>query len=390
VRLSLRLPADLFQWESVGMPVDLRFRFTPPRSPAQANLIVELNDELVQSFPLRAAEGEGATRNIVLPFLEEAGSPARESFTVPSFQLGANNRLSFRFDIPPQDDGKCRAVLAGSRASIDPDSVIDLSRVEHYAAMPNLALFANSGFPFSKFADLGQTALVIPDHASAAELGAAFTMVGTLGAVTGGPGTRIEVRPASQVAQSAGRDLLVIATGDAPAPLQAWSRSLPAVFDEGRRASSTLGSLAETGAEWFRGSPRSTHPREGWTEVAARGPIAALEGFESPLQAGRSVVVLTANGPQALSSLAAALLDPGRVRSVHGDLVVQRAEALESYRVGGTYYVGELRWWRWVWFQLHTHPLLLTVLGLLLGIALALVAYRALRAMALRRLALPS
>jgi hypothetical protein len=390
VHLNLRLPADLFQWESQGMPVDLRFRFTPPRSPAQANLVVRLNDEFVQSFPLRPAEGEGGARNLVLPFLEDGGTPARESFTVPAFHLGANNQLSFRFDIPAQDDGRCRAVISGSQAAIDPDSAIDLTHVEHYAAMPNLALFANSGFPFTKFADLGQTALVLADRPSAEEIGTALTAMGALGAATGSPATRVTLLGASQVAQAGDRDLLVIAAGDAPAPLQAWSRTLPALVGEGQRASSVLGRLSDTGAEWFRGSPRHLAPRDGWLEITAHGPIAAIEGFESPQKPGRSVVVLTASDVRSLPALAASLIDPGKVRAMRGDLVLERAGVVESYRVGDIYYVGELRWWRWIWFQLHTHPVLLSLLGLLLGVALALIVFRALRAMAQRRLALPS
>ena len=129
-------------------------------------------------------------------------------------------------------------------------------------------------------------------------------------------------------------------------------------------------------------------PREGWTELQASGPLAAMSGFESPLARGRSVVLLNATEAAALSAVSDLLLDAGKLRQVRGDLVLLRGESVEAFRVGdSTYHVGELRWWRWLWFQLHTHPLLLALLGLAVGLVMSLVIFRALRALASRRLA---
>ena len=73
------------------------------------------------------------------------------------------------------------------------------------------------------------------------------------------------------------------------------------------------------------------------------------------------MVLLNATEAAALPAAAEVLLDAGKVRLVRGDLVLVRGEAVEAFRVGDTYDVGELRWWRWLWFQLHTHPLLLAL-----------------------------
>jgi hypothetical protein len=75
------------------------------------------------------------------------------------------------------------------------------------------------------------------------------------------------------------------------------------------------------------------------------------------------------------------------VREVRGDLALVRNDTVQSYRVGETYFVGHLSWWRWIWFQLHSHPLVLVGIGLLLGVFLALVVFSAMRRMAARRLA---
>jgi len=256
--------------------------------------------------------------------------------------------------------------------------------------LPNLAFFANSGFPFTKYADLGQTALVLPDAPRPAEVQAALAVLGQMGAATGLPALRYELVGSGQVKQVADRDLLLVAAGIAQPLLQGWGQTVPAQLDAGRRASSGLGRLADAGAEWFSGAVPHAAPREGWTELAAQGPLAALFAFESPLAGGRSVVVLNATDESALPAAADALLDAGKVRQVRGDLVLLRGQAVDAFRVGEVYYVGSLRWWRWVWFQLHTHPVLLAALGLLLGVAVALIVYRALRRIAQRRLAVRS
>jgi cellulose synthase operon protein B len=387
IRINLRLPADIFTWEARGMPVDLRYRYTPPHDAGLANLSVRINDEFVQSFPLRVASADNGNQRIELPFLEDTGTLMTQGLTVPAFQLGPNNQLQFQFDIPPQDEGRCRTTLGGAQAAIDPDSTLDLSHIEHYAAMPNLAFFANSGFPFTKYADLAQTAVILPDAPLVPEIETFLTALGQFGAATGIAGIRLSVLDASHAQQAGDRDLLVIASGVDNPLLKQWQDTLPARIEAGQRASSVLGRLSDAGSEWFGGATAHQVPRDGWTEIAAKGPLAAILGFESPLQSGRSVVVLNATDAATLPRTALALIDPGKVRDVRGDLALLRGPDIESFRVGDTYYVGHLSWWRWIWFQLHSHPVLLVVCGLLLGVFLALVVFSAMRRMAARRLA---
>ncbi|HXY21941.1 MAG TPA: cellulose biosynthesis cyclic di-GMP-binding regulatory protein BcsB, partial [Burkholderiaceae bacterium] len=241
--------------------------------------------------------------------------------------------------------------------------------------------------PFTKYADLGQTVVILPDAPKPAEVETMLTVLGSFGAATGVAATRFELLTASNAQQAGDRDVLVIASGlDAPL-LQAWKNTLPARIDAGQRASSTLGKLADAGAEWFSGALPHAVPKDGWTEIASKGPLAAILGFESPLASGRSAVVLNATDAATLPRTAAALIDASKVRNVRGDLVLLRDEEVQSFRVGDTYYVGHLSWWRWIWFQLHSHPILLVTLGLALGVFIALVIFGALRRMAARRLA---
>ncbi|EGC98290.1 cellulose synthase regulator protein, partial [Burkholderia sp. TJI49] len=87
---------------------------------------------------------------------------------------------------------------------------------------------ANSGFPFTRFADLSQTAVVMPDRPSPQELEAYLTMLGHMGEWTGFPALRVQVVRAGEVAALAGgKDLLVI-DGASSSPLLAhWRAALP-------------------------------------------------------------------------------------------------------------------------------------------------------------------
>ncbi len=386
IRMPLRLPADTFAWRTEGVPIELRYRYTPPAQLGTARLAVQINDQLVESFLLRPANAQSSqSQRMLLPFLEIGGTFDRQDLVVPAFQLGSTNELQFRFEIPPVESSRCRDTVLVSQASIDADSTIDLRNLEHYATLPNLAMYANSGFPFTKFADLAETAVVLPDQPGPEEIETALGLLGQMGAATGVAGTRVQVVGASQVKTVADRDLLVIATGATPAPLDGWSQALPTHLDGDARGNSPLTRFSDTASEWFTGALPRRYPGKAWAEWKTAGPLAALMGFESPLAAGRSVVALQATDRATLGLMRAALLDPAKIARMQGDLVLARGSQLEAFRIGDVYQVGELRWWRWLWFQMRGHPLLLVALVSLISLLLALSIYRALRSRAERR-----
>ena len=67
-------------------------------------------------------------------------------------------------------------------------------------------------------------------------------------------------------------------------------------------------------------------------------------------------------------------------------LGIRRGRDLGAYEVAGTYHVGELHWWVRLWIVLSRHPVLVSMLGILAGLTLALWIYTYLRNTAARRL----
>jgi len=67
VRLNLRIPPDLFTWRSRGVPVELKFRYTPPVVTGDSYLGMNINGERVQTFNLRSSGQGGDSARVVLP-----------------------------------------------------------------------------------------------------------------------------------------------------------------------------------------------------------------------------------------------------------------------------------------------------------------------------------
>ena len=67
---------------------------------------------------------------------------------------------------------------------IEPTSTLTVKGLFHHAELPNLKLFTRAGYPFTKYADLSQTAVFIPQDASRSEL---TTMLNTMGRHDGRP-----------------------------------------------------------------------------------------------------------------------------------------------------------------------------------------------------------
>lgn len=387
IRINARLPADLFTWEAAGIPIDLRYRYTPPMDQGNASLKIEINDQFVESIPLLPNDSAHGFNRLMLPILDDGSIHENSDVTTSAFQLGSNNQLAFSFYLPPNDNGRCSASLqADMRAAIDPDSTLDLSHFSHYAAMPNLSFFATSGFPFTKYADLAETTVVIPDEANTVDMEAMFDLLANMSRSTGLSALRFKLIQTKAIAQAANTDLLIISSGAKNDALNSWGKSLPVLLQDGSRSLSTFGKAINVAYDWFGMSGDKFVKPEGGAVLLGSGPLSAIIGFQSPLSASRSVVAITANTPSALPSAITALNDAGKVQFIRGDLALMRGGIVESYHVNESYYVGELPWWRWLWFHLHNHPILLTVLGIAIGLFLALVAFGTLRGLALRRL----
>jgi len=306
---------------------------------------------------------------------------------IPAFKLGSRNRLEYDFRFSPLHPGSCRDTpVENVRAMIDPDSTIDFSGYPHYAEMPQLGYFAASGFPFTRFADLSQTAVVLPQVPATHDIEAMLALLARLGEATGYPATRLAVTGPDELEAMRGKDLLLIgATGRQPL-LADWSKALPAVIDgPGRMIRKTPGTLDRIYSRFGIATdppPDSVAQRH----LRGNGPLAALLGFASPLNKERSVVALTAVEPDQMQAMLEALQNEDAVGAMQGSVILAHGGKVESIDAGAKYTLGKLPVWTAIWFPLSAHPALLAAMSVIAVLVFAFALWRTLRAVARRRL----
>lgn len=386
MRIGLRLPPDLFTWRIRGIEMDLRYRYTPPTRRDASTISVFLNDQLVRAYNLDPAKREGREL-LSMPLLDEGSIMARQSLSAPPFHVGVRNELQIHYTPEISKHDLCSTQLEGGRtAAVDPDSSIDFSRYPHYITMPSLSAFAQAGFPFTRHADLAQTAIIMPDRPAATDMSALFGMMGRFGAATGYPGVRVSVRQADALAQPLGKDLLLIGTGTARDVLARWQRDMPSYLGQVQRVLRGSRDLQDDGYRWLTADGDVEARRDIQLALAAGGRKAALIGFESPLREGRSVISVGASDADAMADVFAALDDSDRAARIQGDVALVSGARVDSFRIGKTYELGHLPFWTRLWLIFSDRPVVLAVAAILIGLLTAMLLFFGLNYLSRRRL----
>ena len=212
---------------------------------------------------------------------------------VPPYYVFGQNQLQFYYDLRPVKLGECQDVLPNNiQELIDPDSTIDLSKTERFTSLPNLAFFANSGFPFTRMADLSDTAIVMPDQYTAKDIEAYLDLMGMMGDSTGFPAVRATVMNANGVDQAGDKDLMVLGSISHQPLISRWAAEQQVA--RRRRASAGRDDLgARSRLHDARSQhPIGTRPRRSSARLAGDN-LAAMIGLESPLHSGRTAIIIT-------------------------------------------------------------------------------------------------
>lgn len=384
VSLTLNLPPDLFLTRARGIDMDLIWRYTAPFRQDGSRLAVYLNNQFMQDYPLSSKQDEGK-QLLHIPLIQGLQDNSQE-LTLPALRLGVVNQLRFDFDYANTfqggtADGRCETVtLPVHHAVVDGNSTIDFSGYRHYIEMPSLRAFANAGFPFSRYADLAQTVVLVQPEPETGEVSALLNALGNIGAQTGYPALRVQVSDDWNSAKTRDADLLMI--GNIPSDL---------------RDDAKINLLVDAARGWINAPTRqpaldsgsltdSERQVESRTTIGSRGPMAAIAGFRSPFNDQRSVVALLADSPRAWTLLNDALLDSGKRAAIFGSASIIRESGVNSVRVGETYFVGHLPWWERLWNSLATHPGLMALFAVIVVVLFALMVWRLMRMVTRRRL----
>jgi hypothetical protein len=387
VMVNLRIPPDLFTWRSRGVPVDLKFRYTPTIHSSASRLAMSLNDETVQTMSLQASGQGGASARVVLPLLDSGLLSDSQELLIPAFKLGARNQIGYTFTFGADSPGFCKnAPTENTVAMIDPDSKVDFSNFPHFAEMPHLGYFATAGFPFTKYADLAQTVIVLPTTVSPQDIEVMLTLLGRMGESTGYPATRVNVVGPKEQAAFTDHDLLLIGTVSQQEMLAQWRAQLPAILGKSQwKIRQPAGVIDEVlRALGMRSMPLADQSTQ--KLIQTNGSLAAMLAFESPVTPHRSVVAVTAINGSDMTDLVDKLRDDDTTKSMHGSVVLLYAGKVESIFAGNQYWLGSLPIWTSIWFSLSGHPILLAVMSVLAVLVFAFGMLRMLKGIASRRM----
>jgi hypothetical protein len=389
ISVDLRLPPDLFNWREEGVPLNVKYRYTPQQVSTNSSLLIGLNDQFMKSVALPSVSNLGGGQSLLDQLKKDETLPREVTTLLPISSASPKSKLQLRFMYDYIKEGECRDIIVDNmRGAIDPDSSLDLSSYQHFIAMPNLGVFNDSGFPFTRLADLSESAVVMPDNVGTDELSAYLTVMGRFGESTGYPATAVKVVQAKDVQSVADKDLLVLATGGNQPLLQQWQQYLPATSD-GLQHHFLLSDLPRYVRSWISpDAAANQHTANAGITFSGLSNSTCFAGFQSPLKAGRSVVLIASNQPQGLLEATSALIGGDDYKdSIQGSLAVVQGTQISSLVADQQYYVGDLNYFKFMQWQLSQNlgwMLAITFLGLLV---LTCLIYLALRARAKRRLA---
>ena len=333
--VRFRVAPDLWIWPAEFVVLDLGYSERIPRGAIPPRLDVEINGYYLATLP-RAAPGK----------------PQRVRLRIPREHMRGFNQLLVHVHYPDPDP--CAAIPVWTsgeppRVEIAGDSVLHVEDLSHFANLPDVSAFAFDGFPFTRIPDLGETAVVLPERPSPAELSMAFSVLGQLAQITGKVGTRATFPPPSETPGD--RDVLAIGTPDDNALVFRWGNALPlALQGKSARVQRTVRLLD------LLGGPEPLLEAQRAEELLSRaGETAAIAAIESPISAGRVAVVITGTALPRFADF----LGYAQSRGRGGDLLVLAGGERAMFRIGGTFGRGELdAWTRLRWF-LATHWLAL-------------------------------
>ena len=352
-----RVPPDLYLDETTDIPMQVRYVYNSIPLANQSALTVNANGTNLAVLPLSPGDIPKKTeeRRIAIPVVNMR--PFSNTFL-----------FNYFFQIHKQGDCKDSAPT-NLFGAILRDSYLDIQGIKHWAKLPNLELFANAGFPFTRKADLADTHVILPAQASPEEMAVYLNLMGHFGAQTGYPVLRVTVGGPDDMKHDAA-DYLVVGTVEDQPAFGKLADKLPVTFDaNGVKVKQTDGIFAPMHGWWKMASDKEA---DGNLTTIGGTPDAVIEGIESPWSPGSSVVVVALKDNSTADQFSSAFLKNSQSSEITGRVSVLHGAQFESYQLGsGSYHVGNIPWYTQLRLWFTQYPWLIVILILVITFLLA-------------------
>ena len=375
LRAYMRLPPDLYYGNQQNLSFHMGYRYNGIPISNDSTLQVYMNDSYVSSTPMPHTDKASAKLDAVVP--------------IPVVNMRPfSNSLMMRFIFLMSKKGKCQDTAPYNlQGAILKDSYLDIRDIPHWAVLPNLELFANAGYPFTRKADLSDTAVVLPDTATSDEIEMFLTLMGHFGAQTGYPVLNVSVTNNDGMKADGSKDYLVLGTVDDQPAINRLDPSLPVTIDgSGLHIQDTQGFFAPIQHAWWK-VRSSDHVQSGQLETAGGLPDAIMEGVEWPSGSSRSVVLIAVRDKSAIPAFLSVFLKSSQSSDIAQSVSVLHGSRFVSYRIGNDVYkVGSLSLWVHLSILFSEFPWLIPVAGVLVCFLMATIFRAMLRRRATARL----
>jgi cellulose synthase (UDP-forming) len=366
----LRLPPDLYYGQRPNLAFHMNYRYNGIPLANESSLQVFLNGGYISSDPLPHTDKASANIETVVP--------------VPVVDMRPfSNSLMMHFIFQIAKKGKCQDTAPlNLQGAILKSSYLDIKDIPHWAVLPNLEIFANAGYPFTRRADLSDTAVVLPDQPTVEEIEMFITFMGHFGAQTGYPVFNVSVINNDGMKSDRSKDYLVMGAVDDQPALARLDPSLPVRVDSnGLHIQDTQGFFASLQHAWWK-VRSSDHVSSGQLETAGGLPDTIMEGIEWPSGSARSVVVIAIRDKNVVPNMLSVFLKNSQSSDISQSVSVLHGLHFVSYRIGNDVYrVGTLSLWIQINMLFSEFPWLVVVSTLLFCILMAAL----IRAMLRRR-----
>lgn len=375
LRVYMRLPPDLYYGQLQNLGFHLGYRYNGIPISNGSSMQVYMNDAYISSTPLPHTENASAQLETVVPI------------PVSNMQPFSNTFMS-QFIFLLAKKGRCQDTAPHNMSAvIQKDSYLDIRDIPHWAVLPNLEIFANAGYPFTRRADLSDTAVVLPASATADEIETYLTLMGHFGSQTGYPVLNVRVTDADGMNGNAHKDYLVIGTVDDTPAITLLNPSLPIMVDaSGLHVQDTQGFFASLQHAWWK-VRKSDRIQSGQLETAGGLPDALIEGIEWPSGSKRSVVLIALRDHAVVPNFLSVFLNTSQSSDISQSVSVLHGERFASYRIGkDVYHVGSLDLWAQLTILFSQFPWMMVLATMFVCFLLSIVARASLRHRARLRL----
>ncbi len=379
ISVSFRLPPDLWTWPTETIVLDLGYEVVGVGE-ERPRLDLEFNGKFLAT----------------LPDVPPSATRARARIGIHSFRIRSFNHLALYVSFPNRasacdaDVGPNEAAGPPARVAILPDSALHVEALPHFSLNPDVGLFVDDGWPFTRFADLSETDILLPKKPAAEELGTLFSLLAHMGEITGSAPWGARYIAESQLEQSR-RDVLVVA-GIARLPLPpAEAERLPFRVVEGNLKLRPLEvpALVRDAFRLFTAS--RAEARLASFIDRPNVELSGVFGFTREREGERAMIGVFGTNAESMPS-ASDLVGATEGRRQGDNLLVRVTSESEEARAAGrlspTHGFGVLPRWTYFRWLVSEVPLAMAMMLCLSSFLIALHARLTVRAMSARRLGL--